>query len=224
MSLESILEDGKRRMLQRGYSPSRVEEIFAGREIYVLRERVLSRIEEAVEEAVRGAERLGSRAADYIDGLYLDETAYGTVRLAITREAEHLETGHGSFDMKPGLLQNAKVSKDGKLYKVVPIGKKSVGDSTQAANTKLFDLRSMGDNMAMDGSKTLDDIVSSMQRMVNPTSTAKRTTPAEAFRTVTPESTGWEHPGMEGLNQLMDINSRLQGDLEAIVRDFVEAY
>lgn len=224
MNLDSILEEGRQRMLQRGYSRGRVDEIFAGREASILRDRVVTRIESAVEEAISGASSLGSRAAEYIDGLYLDESFHGAVRLAITDSAKHLEDGYGGYDMKPGLLKNAKVSKEGKLYKVVPMGKKDVGDAERASSSKMFDIRSTGDQLAMDGGRSLSDVVSAMQRMVNPGKTPTRKVDASEFRTVTPDSEGWQNPGFSGLQQLDRINQNLQNDLESIVRDFVEAY
>lgn len=211
-------------MLQRGYSRGRVEEIFAGREASILKDRVVTRIESAVEEAISGASSLGSRAAEYIDGLYLDESSYGSVRVAITDDAKHLEDGYGGYDMKPGLLKNAKVSKEGNLYKVVPMGKKEVGDADRASSSKLFDVRAQGDQLSMEAGRSLSDVVSAMQRMVNPGRTPTRKVEATEFRTVTPESEGWQNPGFAGLQQLDRINQNLQNDLEAIVRDFVEAY
>lgn len=57
----------------------------------------------------------------YIDNLTMEEVSPGIWVVSLDQPALFIEEGlDPNFDMKPGLLKNAKTSKDGTKYKVIP--------------------------------------------------------------------------------------------------------
>jgi hypothetical protein len=69
--------------------------------------------------------RLDKTAQLYVDSLDYQELGDGVVVITLREEAHHLEQGYPGFDMKPGLLKNAKKkSKLGYRYRSIPMEKK----------------------------------------------------------------------------------------------------
>lgn len=93
--------------------------------------------------------KLHSTAQDYIDNLDYEQIAPGVWSVYLKEGAEHLETGYERFDMKPGLLRNAKkISKAGYPYRSIPMFNSGKGNQSQGDMMKdLKNLRKeFGDN------------------------------------------------------------------------------
>lgn len=230
MSLDDLLTDGKMKLHIRGYSRSRIDDIFSGREMEMLQQRVMERIQEAMNEAIIGANsKLDTTAAEYINAIYIDASHYGSPVISIREEAKRLEEGYAPFDMLPGLLQskNKKVSKDGNIYAVIPIGSKQAGPDV--SSTKETDLELSIKAITLDGNKTLSQIVGEMHNRMNTdiSVSGKINKEPESFRIASSSQTGtdkWKHPGFVGVQQLPMINNKLAADLEQMINDFINAY
>lgn len=64
--------------------------------------------------------RLNSTRQQFIDSLKMEKVAMNRYVITLDGDAEHIEKGYDSFDMKPGLLRGAKkVSKQGYRYRSI---------------------------------------------------------------------------------------------------------
>lgn len=80
--------------------------------------------------------RLNSTAEQYINALEFTQIAPNVWSVGLREEAQHLEEGYTGFDMKPGLLKNAKkISKQGFKYRSIPMEKKSTGKGKAGTTT-----------------------------------------------------------------------------------------
>jgi len=67
------------------------------------------------------AQELHTSREKFMENLGFEEISEGIWVVSVDEDAFWIEEGlKDGFDMKPGLLKNAKTSKDGKRYKVVP--------------------------------------------------------------------------------------------------------
>lgn len=84
--------------------------------------------------------RLNTTAEQYINALEFTQIGPGIWVVGLLEEAEHLEKGYPGFDMRPGLLKNAKkTSKLGYKYRSIPMAQKSTGKGK--AGTTSGDMR-----------------------------------------------------------------------------------
>lgn len=148
------------------------------------------------------------------------------------------------FPMLPRLLKNAKVAKDGSLYKVIPLKQKNTGEkATHVARTtesamqninsarqaakqeSIKEDRSYASQNAMKGM----DTVSAMQQVSKTRSSKfndKDTEVTVNFRTASSKqdpNTQWVHPGKKAdLTQpLQEINANLQDAIDKAIDDII---
>lgn len=143
--------------------------------------------------------------------------------------AFQLETESGNMDfsippfpMKDALLRNAKVSSNGNLYKVIPVGKKSEG---LGGIKSLIDLQN---SQALKNRSDLENRVkASMERKVGSKYTAASDAKPQ-FKTVSSnqDSSKWQHPGIErDFTPIMnDINRNLEETISRSVYELVQSH
>ena len=152
------------------------------------------------------------------------------------------------FPMLPRLLQNAKVAKDGSLYKVIPIRMKSgktdsrVAVTTEAAYQNINDARYRAKEAReadKESSRSLSpdalkggDIFATMMSLNTSRTKQKRernTEPVIAFKTASSKqdpNTQWVQPGktknMSG--QLREINMNMHDSIDTVIKDTIRMY
>lgn len=110
------LSNFKARLFAKGLSPSEVDDLVSSAE-----EEIRSAVDEIVNKAVNDAVDSGysMEADEFLAQIRLDShTGY----VQITTDSGELDFSKPAFPMLPWLLKNAKTSKDGSLYKVIPVG------------------------------------------------------------------------------------------------------
>jgi hypothetical protein len=172
----------------------------------------MEKLQDAMEQAILGAQSiLKSTCQEYVDALYITDD----MKIAIREDKAYLETGYDGYEMREALLNGpkAKVSKDGDRYVVVPIGKKSESNVTEAIGRKTSELFSKGKSSnASDG--TLGRMVQDMQSLARRSFNNDRPASEGETRTVSDKQDGgWVHPGFQGVNQLEFINETLRSRL-----------
>lgn len=86
--------------------------------------------------------RLNTTADQYIAALSFNQISSNIWSVTLDESAEHLESGYGKFDMKPGLLKNAKkISKKGFKYRSIPMEQKGKGKAGTTAGDLKSDLK-----------------------------------------------------------------------------------
>lgn len=152
------------------------------------------------------------------------------------------------FPMLPSLLKNAKIAKDGSLYKVIPIKQKGKGPkqnmvpTTEAAyrNIESARRRAKEDQGETDrGSTSPDafkgmDTLAAMQaiskaRQKSTKIKEKSTEPAVTFRTASSKqnaSTQWVHPGrnVDMSPALANLNANLHDSIDRAVMDVIRKH
>jgi len=152
------------------------------------------------------------------------------------------------FPMLPKLLKNAKIAKDGSLYKVIPIRMKSnatpgrVAVTTEAALQNINDARFRAKEereAEKESSRSLSpdamkggDIFSTMMSLNTSRTKQVRersTEPVIAFKTASSKqdpNTQWVHPGktknMSG--ELREINMNMHDSIDRIIQDTIRVY
>jgi hypothetical protein len=134
-----------------------------------------------------------------------------------------LDFSEPPFPMVPWLLKNPKVSKDGSLYKVIPVG---AGNSSRSTTVKDIDAAIA----RMTGSTKLSDMVSNfntggMQQKTKQPSNK----PVQAFRTVTSKqdpASSWVQPAKKKdlTATIMDINYRIREDVDRLAEETINKY
>ena len=230
MSLEDIIADGKMQLMNRGKTREQANEAFNEMAIVSLQQLILTRIQEAMDQAIIGAHAmLDTTASDYINGLRVDMDSYGVPSISIDENVAYLENGYASYDMLPGLLnsKNAKISKDGNRYAIIPIGKSIHGSAEDAGASKTAEVISAVSSVTLDGKKSLDEVVREMHSRITGVSTPSKSitsgTPEFRVASSTQQGSGaWQHPGFAGVQQLASINATLAADIQDMIMYFVE--
>lgn len=108
-------------------------------------EAVAQTAQDAYQQAkVYALSRLDTTAMQYANALEFNQLAPGVYSVGLREEAQHLEEGYSGFDMKPGLLKNAKkVSKLGFKYRSIPMEQKGKGKPGTTRGSMLSDLKSL---------------------------------------------------------------------------------
>jgi hypothetical protein len=162
----------------------------------------------------------------------------------VTTDSGKTDFSTAPFPMLPSLLKNAKVAKDGSLYKVIPIKQKSgsgnnqqVGKTTEAAMQDInnarkaakvstgTDTRSVTSPDSMKGM----DTVAAMQQMNKFRSSQvkeKSKEPTINFRTASSKqdpNTQWVNPGrkVDLSGALNDINANLQDNIDKAIDEII---
>ncbi len=108
------------RISELGYD---INEVTPEQEMY-LRMAVRHLVDVALEQCKRLAqERLHSKKVDYVKALKMTPAGSDQYIIELAEDMVPYDEGFGPFDEKPGLLHgpNAKISKDGVPYNIVPI-------------------------------------------------------------------------------------------------------
>lgn len=209
---------------------------------------ISSRTSDILADAMNEAVNAGGDAMsiDFIDEI---KAVRSGSSFDIITESGKTDFSEPPFPMLPTLLQNAKVAKDGSLYKVIPIKQKSmfkdtndVGATTEAAFANIEaarrrakqsqeDSRNVGsapDSMkGMDTFSALQTI--SKSRRKNVKMKKGNLEPAVDFRTASSKqdaSTQWVNPGrnIDMGGTLNDINDRLHDSIDRTIEDVIRMY
>ena len=190
--------------------------------------------------AMSEAVRVGS-SADFIQEVM---SVRNGSSFNISTQSGKSDFSEAPFPMLPKLLQNAKVSKDGTLYKVIPVKQKSsiskTAVTTEAALANIENARMQAKRDKVNenrGSSSPDimrgaDTLSAVQSISN---SRKKTNKYESsdgpiqFRTATSKqdaNTQWVNPGkqanMTGL--LQNINANLQDEIDRVILETIKRY
>lgn len=152
------------------------------------------------------------------------------------------------FPMLPKLLQNAKVAKDGSLYKVIPIKQKSgskrndVSMTTEAAYSNIENARRRAKEErdlnnrdssspdALQGMSTISAMQTiSKSRQANAKANSKNNAPAIAFRTASSKqnaASSWVHPGrsIDMSRALANINANLHDSIDKAIEEIIRMH
>lgn len=150
------------------------------------------------------------------------------------------------FPMLPSLLKNAKVAKDGSLYKVIPMrrkGNKQSGPKTteaayrniensrrQAKEEKEETNRGSSSPDAMKGMDTLSAMQAmSKSRQKSPKMREKSTEPATDFRVASSKqdaASQWVHPGrkVDMSSALANINANLHDEIDRAIENVIRQH
>ncbi len=178
-------------------------------------------------------ERLTTTQDDYINNIQaVQRPSTNEASITLTGELPNMqEQGADPYDMKPGLLQNAKISKKGVAYKTIPFAH---GSPTQGIIPKLPQaIFEEASRMAFGQRFTDKNKKSSWTGYRHTTGIydkMKRTRPAgegltefSSFRTVSANSnaTSWIHPGFKALNLTEEVKTYLDSQIDSIIREVV---
>ena len=152
------------------------------------------------------------------------------------------------FPMLPNLLKNAKVAKDGSLYKVIPIkqkgsyNKKDTATSTEAAYSNIENARrrakeekgeSRRGTISPDAFKGMDTLAAmqaiSKARQKSTKIREKSQEPVVEFRTASSKqdsATQWVHPGrtIDMSDALANINANLHDTIDRAVEEIIRSH
>lgn len=201
----------------------------------------------ATEEAVQAGR--DARSVEFIQEIRVNQMGHN---FEIDTFSGKHDFSEPPFPMLPKLLKNAKIAKDGSLYKVIPIrakGTKSTGGrlavTTEAALKGINDARyaakqerdamkdKMNTSLSPDVMKGMSTFAA-LQEINNarksfPTMMEKSTEPVIAFRTASSKqdaSAKWVQPKKEANmdSALRDINARMQDGLDSVIMDTIRRY
>lgn len=198
---------------------------------------------QAMEQAVyAGAD---AKAVDFIDEIKAIRTGNS---FDIITDSGKTDFSEAPFPMLPKLLKNAKVAKDGSLYKVIPIkqggsyNNKSISITTEAALNAIESSRrrakeDRGETKrissspdAMRGADTLAALQSiSKARQKSVDIKEKSQEPAVAFRTASSKqdsSTQWVHPGrsIDMSDAIANINANLHDSIDRKIEEIIRMH
>jgi hypothetical protein len=162
----------------------------------------------------------------------------------ITTDSGRMDFSEAPFPMLPSLLKNAKVAKDGSLYKVIPIKQKSSSNSNQTmAKTTEAAMRNINSSRqaakaemanenrlhsSPDANKGMST-VATMQAINKQRSDKKKeksNEPTINFRTASSKqdpNTQWVNPGrkVDMSGALNDINANLQDSIDRAIDEII---
>jgi hypothetical protein len=164
----------------------------------------------------------------------------------IATDSGQTDFSEAPFPMLPSLLKNAKVAKDGSLYKVIPIKQKtsnsnsSIAKTTEAAMQNINNARKaakveLGETARSHSSPDVMKgmgTVAAMQEISktrNSNKKEKSTGPTINFRTASSKqdpAVSWVHPGkkVDLTGALNNINANLQDDIDKAIDEVVRQY
>ena len=198
---------------------------------------------DAMNEAVNAGGDIGS--IDFIDEIRTIRTG---ASFDIITDSGNTDFSEAPFPMLPSLLKNAKVAKDGSLYKVIPMRakgsatKNSTAPTTEAAYRAIETARRRAKDdqgETQRGSSSPDamkgmDTVSAMQAISKSRSKSTRireksTEPAINFRVASSKqdaSSKWVHPGrkMDMSSALGNINANLHDSIDRAVAEVIRKH
>jgi hypothetical protein len=209
-------------LMSLGLDTSEIEEV-----VDTASEEIRSNLNEIVTQAVREAKMAGDQmdADEFLSQITLDvDSGY----LQIGTQSGKTDFSEAPYPMLPWLLKNAKVAKDGSLYKVIPVGASSGDQRTSTVK----DIEASIQRMV--GSNKMSDMASEMAANFGMGGTIVKTKertakPVEAFRVASSKqdpNASWVKPAKDKdmTSTLMDINSRLRSDIDNMVDRVIDKY
>lgn len=237
------IERLRQRLKFKNLSDSVIDEICddVSREIRMRTSDILA---DAMNEAVNAGGDIAS--VEFIDELKAVRSGRS---IDIITESGKTDFSEPPFPMLPNLLKNAKVAKDGSLYKVIPMRQKSTNNNdtamavtTEAAYRNIENARRVAKDereqthrqgsspdalKGMDTFSAMQAISKSRQRQSK--AKTKTVEPAVSFRTASSKqdaSTQWVQPGrnvnMSGT--LNNINDRLHDSIDRAIEEVIRAH
>lgn len=197
----------------------------------------------AMRDAVAAGE--SAKSTDFINDI---KAVRSGSSFDIVTESGKSDYSEPPFPMLPSLLKNAKVAKDGSLYKVIPVKQKGIGSksrtrpSTEAAYRAIESGRmeakqnrdttnrtsSSPDALAgMDTLSAMQSIAKSRQKDTK--MKEKSTEPAVNFRVASSKqdaSTQWVNPGRDAdmTDALSSINASMHDAIDRVVQEIIRRH
>jgi len=192
------------KLKSKGLSESTIENIVKQADI-----EIQQKMQEAMKDAMDQAIEAG---VDKESAAFINELRPAPGAFMLETESGNTSFKEPPFPMLPNLLRNPKISKDGTLYKVIPVGKSS--DSKPRISNNIFDAQK---NI---NAKRIEE---SRDRKSN------RVSGKQEFRTATSKQSpirDWIIPEKtkDFTEDLKSINDRLQDQLEEIIMSTIEDY
>jgi hypothetical protein len=168
----------------------------------------------------------GKGASEFLKQIRLDSSS-GDVEIAT--DSGTLDFSEPATPMLPWLLKNAKTSKDGSFYKVIPIGK-SEGKPGKTIKDTSKGLKAMRETTSMQG---IAEGIASSFNAGSPLVVTKSEPPSSSgsheFRTVSSKqdpSTSWVLPPKDrDMSSIVhEINARLRADIHTSVESILSKY
>lgn len=192
---------------------------------------ILDEIIGLVQGAVQEAQQLGMEmgADEFLSQIKLD-THSGYVE--ITTDSGELDFSTPPTPMLPWLLKNAKVAKDGSMYKVIPVGASSMDQSAKTIKNIDSGISAMRDARP----KTASDMAAELSAAFGMGASSmvsrpkKDSAPAKPnFRVASSKqdsSTSWVKPAkdLDLTSGIMDINNRLNSSIDEVCSRVVGRY
>lgn len=164
---------------------------------------------------------------------------------SIGTESGRTDFSEPPFPMLPKLLKNAKVAKDGSLYKVIPMKNKTdnkVNNTIESAMINIENARQLAKNNsnndainssnqspnAMKGMSTITAMQNMVKMSKNRENTNTRQT-ATSFRTASSKQDAnvkWVNPGKEAdmSSIIRNINDNLHDSIDKVISDVITKY
>lgn len=183
------------------------------------------------------------RSVDFIDEI---RAVRNGPTFDVATDSGNTDFSEAPFPMLPSLLKNAKVAKDGSLYKVIPMRRKGSNNNsaktTEAAYRNIEDARKRAKEEREEtnrGSSSPDamkgmDTLSAMQamskaRQKSPKIREKSTEPAIDFRVASSKqdaASQWVHPGrkVDMSSALANINANLHDEIDRAIEDTIRRH
>lgn len=197
---------------------------------------------DAMDDAVRAGH--DAKSIDFIE--QIEAIKFGS-SYRIGTESGQTDFSQAPFPMLPSLLKNAKIAKDGSLYKVIPVKQKGSGNldskvakTTEAAMQNINKARQAAKDAKDDNNKTYTspnamkgmDTVAAMQELNKfrtSSSKEKSLEPVINFRTASSKqdsNTQWVNPGrkIDMTSELNNINHNLQDNIDRAIDDIIRKF
>ena len=191
---------------------------------------ITKRIYTALDGAMQRAQAAGeeSRSEDFIEQLTAVKIGDG---FRVMTDSGKTDFSSQPFPMLPSLLKNGKIAKDGSVYKVIPIAKKSksvtTANAAKSMNRARREMRNEINNLNDGNTSHLDNMINRRNKVDKQRS--KRSVSDINFRTVSSKqdaSNKWIHPGHKAdmTNVLREINDELFQEVQLIIREVISKY
>ena len=196
---------------------------------------------DAMNEAVNAGGDIGS--TDFLDEIRAVRSGNS---YDVTTDSGRTDFSEAPFPMLPSLLKNAKVAKDGSLYKVIPMRRKGIqqnsAKTTEAAYAKIESARRQAKEergetnrgiSSPDSMKGMDTIAAmqamSKSRQKTPKIREKSTEPAIDFRVASSKqdaASKWVHPGrkIDMSSALANINADLHDSIDRAIEEIIRSH
>ena len=194
-------------------------------------------------DAMTMAVELGKDSDDFISEI---KAVRSSGSFSIGTESGRTDFSEAPFPMLPKLLKNAKVAKDGSLYKVIPMknktDNKSISNTVESAMVSIENARHLARNKANDDTVRSSNqspdamkgmgTIAAMQNIAKISKNRENSNKRQAvtsFRTASSKqdaSTMWVNPGKEAdmSGIIRNINDNLHDSIDIVISDVISKY